>query len=409
MGCHANESLSVERFQVWNGYDGFWQDGCVLETFTNFIAFTNKTHTRYKHVITSSERDLYSLLEAYAPYPTFDDMAWYGLSYSRIHEVLGAENFLQDAEDIYDWIWNKAWDTNGTCGGGLWFSSTYTSKQTITNAQMILLSGRLYRLTGKKKYHDKMFMVYNFVFNNSLIDDMTYLVSDGATENCTAAEEYGPTYNSGVMIGALVELYKVTKKSEYLDVAHKLAFAEIQHSSNADGIFVEGCAPYCDDDALMFKGIFARNIRFLLDELGESYSYEKDYLRSWLSLQIQNNLEKNMCDIEPISKCNISFKDGPPFYNMSGPVFSYDWRGPFHYGAPMQQTGVLELFLAAMQPETECRGKLCDYDPYFPPPNYESCNDKPCYDSVCCEISVYYPYTCCDTGQKCNKTTGTCH
>ena len=61
----------------------------------NFVAWTNHTSTRYMSVITGGERPLYSLLEAYGPYPSFDDMGWFGLAFARIHEVTGADMFLQ--------------------------------------------------------------------------------------------------------------------------------------------------------------------------------------------------------------------------------------------------------------------------------------------------------------------------
>ena len=43
---------------------------------------------RFESVVKGSVRDLYGLLEAYYPSPSYDDMAWYGLSYARIHEVM---------------------------------------------------------------------------------------------------------------------------------------------------------------------------------------------------------------------------------------------------------------------------------------------------------------------------------
>lgn len=334
-------------------------------------------------------------------------MAWYGLSYARIHEVLGYDRFLQDSEDIFNWIWQTGWDQSGTCGGGFWFDNLFESKQTITNAQMLQLSGRLLRLTNNTDYLDKMNEIYMYMMNNSLINETTYLVSDGATPNCTADDKFGPTYNGGVMTGALVEMYKNSKNSLHLDLAFKVATALIEHASNADGIFVEYCEPDCGDDAKMFKGLVARNIRYLMDELTDEPRY--DFLQSWLNLQVESNLKYNLCDMDPISKCNISFKDGPPYYNISGPVFSPDWRGPFSYGAPMQQTSVMDLFTSAMNPSTVCSGQYCNYDPYYPPPQTLTCGSKPCPENQdCCEYSPYSSYTCCESEQHCNKTTGVC-
>ncbi|KAH3833393.1 uncharacterized protein LOC127878953 [Dreissena polymorpha] len=394
-------------YQVWNGYDGFWQNGAVLETMTNFVANTNGTNRRYLSVINGGERDLYSLLEAYGPYPSFDDMGWYGLAYTRIYEVLGNDMFLQDAKDIFDWCWRTGWDTSGACAGGFYFDNSFASKQTITNAQMLQLTAKLFRITNNTDYKNKMEQIYHYILNNSLINETTYLVADGATYDCTPSNVYGPTYNSGVMIGAMVELYKISSDPSYTDLAFKMAIGVIERSCDAEGILVESCTPTCDEDALMYKGIFVRNIRYLMDVLNDKT--KRDYLQSWLELQIESNIMHNMCDEVPITKCNISYKDGPPYFNKSGPVFSPDWRGPFSYGAPMQQTSALDLFISAIQPGTECSGSFCNYDPPNPPPQPLTCNSKPCPEGEdCCEYSPYTSYTCCYTNQHCNNTTGVC-
>ena len=61
-------------YQTWNGMDGFWQNGVVLETMANCLHYLN--NTRYKRVVMSSDRQLDELLLAYGPQPSFDDMAW---------------------------------------------------------------------------------------------------------------------------------------------------------------------------------------------------------------------------------------------------------------------------------------------------------------------------------------------
>ncbi len=55
----------------------------------------------------SSIRELDELEEAYAPFPSFDDMAWYGLAYTRVYEIFKLENFLRVAKDLFNWCWNK--------------------------------------------------------------------------------------------------------------------------------------------------------------------------------------------------------------------------------------------------------------------------------------------------------------
>lgn len=374
---------------------------------TNFVAYTGNTNKRFVSVIKNGLRDLYSLEEAYGPYPSFDDMAWYGLAYARIHEVLNFDQFLQTSQDIFNWCWQMGWDTTGTCHGGFWFDTSMQSKQTITNAQLLMLSAKLYRLTNNTDYKKKMIQIYEYIIKNELINTTSYMVSDGATDNCTAADEYFPTYNAGVLIGAMSEMYKVTNITSYLELGYKLANGMFENYCNADGILIEPCEPNCDDDALMYKGLFVRNLRYLIDVLTDSE--KKEYLIGWINIQVESNLKYNMCFKQPISECNITFKDGPPYFNKSGPVFSQDWRGPFTVGNPMQQTSVLDLLISAIKPGTKCKGKYCTYDPPIPPPQSLTCNDNPCPSGQdCCEYSPYTTYTCCETTQHCNKTTGVC-
>ena len=62
----------------------------------------------------SSLREVSDLLLAYAPYPSFDDMGWYGLAYARVYEVNKSEtDFLRVSKDIFEWIWNNGWDETG--------------------------------------------------------------------------------------------------------------------------------------------------------------------------------------------------------------------------------------------------------------------------------------------------------
>ena len=373
----------------------------MLETFVNFLAFVGN-NTRYQGVIKSSNRDVYSLEEAYGPYPSFDDMAWYALSYARIYEVMGWKEFLTSSEQVYNWLWNIAWDKSGVCGGGLWFDSSFEQKVTITNAEAVQVAGKLYRFTKKKQYLDQMHRIWNYMMHNGLVDSSTHLVHDGATDNCTGDNFIGPTYLGGTVIGGLVEFYKIYKNETYLELANKVAKAAIANSTNVTGILTEWCSPNCNDDQKMFKGIFVRNIRYLMDELKDD-KQRKEY-QDYLDFNIKANVELNMCDKYPIHKCNITFKDGPPYYNISGPLFAPNWNGPFTIGAPMQQTAVLDLLIAAIKPGTKCTGEYCNYDPPTPQPQPMTCKDYPCpEDQPCCEYSPYASYTCCTSDQKCIK------
>lgn len=344
---------------------------------------------------------MYELQEAYGPYPSFDDMAWYALSYARIYEVFGWKEFLDHSQEVFDWIWKTGWDKTGTCGGGLWFDNDFDQKVSITNLECIQAAGKLYRFTKKLKYLTQMHQIWNWVTKNGIIDNTTYLVHDGTLDNCTGNDFFGPTYLGGTAIGGLVEFYKIHKKKSYIDLANKIAQAEIRNTTNStSGILQEWCEPDCNDDQKMFKGIFVRNLRYLMDVLDDPK--QRQEYQDYLDHNILANIENNMCDKIPMTKCNITYLDGPPFFNRSGPVFSPDWSGPFTVGAPMQQTAVLDLLVSAIKPGTNCTGTYCNFSPSNPTPQHLTCSDFPCpKGKPCC--SYQSSYTCCDYTQKCVK------
>ena len=64
-------------------------------------------------LLQNSLREVDDLKLAYAPQPSFDDMAWFGLAYARIHELFNLQGFLRVAKNIYSWCWNNGWDISG--------------------------------------------------------------------------------------------------------------------------------------------------------------------------------------------------------------------------------------------------------------------------------------------------------
>lgn len=387
-------------FQAWNSLSAFWENGIILETYANFVAFVGN-NTRYRGIIKSSNRNLLSLKQAYGPIPSFDDMAWYALSFARIYEIFGWNDFLINSVDVFDWLWKTAWDSNGTCGGGMWWNNGYRQKVTITNTISLQAAGKLYRFTNDTKYLHQMNEIWNYLLRNGIVDNLTYIIHDGPTPNCTGNDFIGPTYLSGTVIGGLVEFYKIYKNETYLDLSNKIAQAELRNSTNrSSGILTEYCEPHCNDDQKVFKGIFVRNLRHLIDVMNDGK--QKEEYERYLYHNVKGILKYSICDKHPFQNCNIVFKYGPPYYNESGPVFAPNWNGPFTRGSPMQQIAALDLFISAIKPGTTCKGEFCDFNPYYPPPKPLTCKDKPCPpDQPCCKYTPSQSYTCCSSNQKC--------
>jgi predicted alpha-1,6-mannanase (GH76 family) len=96
------------------------------------------------------------------------------------------------------------------------------------------------------------------------------LVNDGLTSapacQNNGIEEF--TYNQGVILSALTEFAWATNNQTYNDLANTLALAGIAHFTDSNGILHEPCEPNaCDGDEEQFKGVFGRNVQFMVNRM----------------------------------------------------------------------------------------------------------------------------------------------
>ena len=102
-----------------------------------------------------------------------------------------------------------------------------------------------------------------------------HLVNDGLiidkTDNtCRNNGRTVWTYNQGVVLGGLTEWYRVTHDDSLLTEARVLADAGLAHLTDENGILHDPCEPNsCGEDAIQFKGIFARNLSKLNGQVQE--------------------------------------------------------------------------------------------------------------------------------------------
>ena len=386
-------------YQTWNGMDGFWQNGVALETMANSMLYLN--NTRYRSVVLNSYRSLEQLLLAYGPQPSYDDMAWYGLAYARIYEVTGVEKFLTLAGQILDWVWEQGWD--GTvCSGGVWFDQNQEGKQTIENVQTVQLAAKLGRLAGRHQDRQRAEAVWSWVVATGLVNLTTYSVYDGVSlDTCRSAGDTRYTYTAGTAVGGLVELTKLTGNKTFLLIAHNITNNVIK-TMTVDGILTEPCDKdnSCNLDQTIFKGIFMKNVKYLMD-FDNSSIHIGSYV-SFIAKNIASLMDKARCEPKAGSNnCHIVYLDGPPSYGATGPVFDRNWSGGFQQSRPIQQTSALDLLLAGVRGPVLCVGRDCAYDPVPPPPHHLTCKDQPCPTGQdCCEYDG--EYSCCNTDQKCD-------
>ncbi|KAJ3381364.1 hydrolase 76 protein [Entophlyctis sp. JEL0112] len=170
-----------------------------------------------------------------------DDIGWWALSGKTLMTaaettpagILAPSNVVSGYNPTYISIVNTTYyqmwqDWDSACNGGIYWARDRSSsssnnkyyKSSITNAQHIELSARLYAFTGDSVYLSNAKQVYQWM-TETVIDSSTYAVYDGIdTSTCTVSSNMY-SYHSGELLAGLSSLYKTTKDTTYLDEAHK--------------------------------------------------------------------------------------------------------------------------------------------------------------------------------------------
>lgn len=190
------------------------------------------------------------------PNDYYDDMAWMALALLRADEVAGVDTRVLVAE-----LWTdiqQGWD--GRHGGVVWRrGDTYTN--TPANAPSAILAARLHRRHGRTADLDWARRIADWQ-QTTLVDPATGVVWDGIhpeTDPGPSRDLY--TYNQGTVIGAEVELFRLTGDRDHLTRARRTAAATLERFTDpATGLL----PPEGDGDGGLFKGILVRYLADLL-------------------------------------------------------------------------------------------------------------------------------------------------
>src|SRR5581483_7092915 len=153
------------------------------------------------------------------------------------------------------------------------------------------------------------------------------LINDGLTSSCTNNAQTTWTYNQGVILGSLTDLYKITGNSSYLGEAESIANATLSNLVYSSGILREPCEPSsCDGDQEQFKGIFMLNLAYLYDE---------DHKQSYYTFLASN--------------ANSIWTNDQNSSNQLGLL----WSGPFDSATPAKQSSAMIPMSALAEPWTQ--------------------------------------------------------
>jgi predicted alpha-1,6-mannanase (GH76 family) len=189
---------------------------------------------------------------------SIDDSAWWGLAWVAAYDHIRDPRYLSMATTIAAYV-HQYWDPN-TCGGGVWSDRERTYKNAVTNGLYLRLTAAVHQRTpGDSVWSQRARTAANWYLASGMINSAG-LVNDGLTADCRNNGGTVWTYNQGLGIGGLVEAWRATGDTRFLDAARRLADTGIAGLTR-DGVLIESCdigQNSCDDNQKQFKGIFSR-------------------------------------------------------------------------------------------------------------------------------------------------------
>ncbi|GGJ43326.1 glycoside hydrolase family 76 protein [Deinococcus roseus] len=242
---------------VWIAPSGeSWQPAVGLDSIIN--TYERTRDLKFLNVI---EKSFWRYQGRRSDY--YDDNGWYLNTWLRAYDVTGDPKYLQEAKNLFDV--NKAgWDS--VCGGGIYWTNARQNKNAITNELFLLSAAKLHRRagngTGAGSYYDWAMKTWNWFKNSGMINSQNR-INDGLNASCQNDQGLTWTYNQGVILGALVELYRFAGDRQYLSAAEKIATGTIQNQVYPGNILKEAACETSScpgADHLIFKGMFAQGL-----------------------------------------------------------------------------------------------------------------------------------------------------
>ena len=218
-----------------------------------------------------------------------DDTSWWGLAWLQAYDSTHDKQYLAMAETDADYV-HEDWDS--TCGGGVWWlRSPRVYKNAIANELFLELTAWLHNsIRGDTKYLSWAVAEWTW-FKGSGMINRSHLINDGLTGNCANNHQTTWTYNQGVILAGLAQLYKATGDSRLLTEAERIARAAVSHLT-VGGVLQEpcpaaGCVSSTDKDPESFKGIFVRSLKVLAVTAGTS-QFNSFFTRQAQSIEASN-------------------------------------------------------------------------------------------------------------------------
>jgi predicted alpha-1,6-mannanase (GH76 family) len=315
----------------WDPKSPWWQSGNALQSVMDYMAKTGSRAylPQARNTIRIQRQNLSWWPEGGGDFraDSTDDTGWWALAILRMYELTNDADLLEIAKTDEAYM-HSYWNTT-TCEGGLiWDIPTLSYHNAISNELYLELTASLHNLIpGDTLYLNRSLTAWRW-FNNSGLINPQHLINDGLTQDaaCKNNGQNTWTYNQGVILGGLSQVYVATGNSSFLDTACSIADAVISSSAlSQSGILTEFYPPLepIEPDSPAFKGIFIRNLQ-KLNLLLPKRPYE-NYIQS-NALSAYKNARNG--------------SDSHFYGNL--------WQGPFDFATIGRQESVVNLLVSAL-------------------------------------------------------------
>jgi predicted alpha-1,6-mannanase (GH76 family) len=298
---------------------GWWNRANILEALIDYNRLTGKD---FKAGLDYVYRNNKYVFRGNFINDFFDDNSWWALAWIKAYDMTGEGRYLATAEGIFKDMYKHSWDT--ICGGGVRWNRMKYYKNAVTNELYITLAARLCSRekdsVKKAWYLAQAIEGWQWLQNSGMINSHS-LFNDGLNPQCENNKGTTWTYNQGIILGGLKELFTITGDSAYLQQAKTFAYASMAALSNNLGVLTEPGGTTGGADKNQFKGIYIRYLAELNTVLKDSTIHNfilknDDY--AWLHARNSDNL------------------------------FDFNWSGPFTDWSGSAQGTALDLMNAGL-------------------------------------------------------------